>query len=639
MENQFLDKVEGNMGVRKWSEGTQRQKGDSLLEGEKPEFGDSTNIRSTQNQLQELKEIWNQWDETNKQLFYDSYGDLPYLLDVNIDKALFRALTQFWNPAYSCFTLGDVDLVPTVEEYTTLIRCPKIQVNRAYFKSPNPPEFQKKLLKMTGMDEQWAKARIKIKGETRCIAWRFIRDLIQAESKREKQVKMFALAIYGLVIFPKSLGYIDDAVMDLFDHLDKGITPVPAILAETFRSLSACKKSGEGRFICCAQLLLVWFHSHFWKPEKVSYQACFESYSPLQDLASTPRPENLSCDKWKTIFRNLQEKDVIWKARWFFPTNIVYKCGDYDWVPLLGIWGATEYAPLLVSRQYRSRQFIPATRGLATCEFLYEGRGYKKNVSKIAEAWKHPENNVPVKEQLRVDPSEMEIAKHDFKKKYLMMESRLSGLENEKNQLKFGMQSQEREIERLRKGKGKAEEDLNNLRNDYKKLRASAKYAGLGKTSAEWKHEIQEEKERADRWERRFNDIQGQQTTMEEELFRNRAENLSLRGRVGELEGSLQRYRSRNHTAELKASRQENENMKRQVEDLEAALETCRGQINSFEEVQSWNNQQWQARLDQSQDRVRDRDRVMVKPWFKGKKLAWLFRKIKILGVKAKQYM
>ncbi|GMI80449.1 hypothetical protein HRI_001715100 [Hibiscus trionum] len=92
MENQFLDKVEGNLGVRKWSEETQRQKGDNLLEGEKPEFGDSTNIRSTQNQLQELKEIWNQWDETNKQLFYDSYGDLPYLLDVNIDKALFRAL-------------------------------------------------------------------------------------------------------------------------------------------------------------------------------------------------------------------------------------------------------------------------------------------------------------------------------------------------------------------------------------------------------------------------------------------------------------------------------------------------------------------------------------------------------------------
>ncbi|GMI69925.1 hypothetical protein HRI_000661800 [Hibiscus trionum] len=170
MENRFLDKVEGNLCVRRWSEETQCQKGDSLLEGEKPEFGDSTDIRSTQNQLQDLKEIWNQWDERNKQLFYNSYGDLPYPLDVSIDKVLFRALAQFWNPAYSCFTLGDVDLVPTIEEYIALIHCPKIEVNKAYFKSPDSPAFQKKPLKMTGVDEQWAKARIKIKGETRCIA-------------------------------------------------------------------------------------------------------------------------------------------------------------------------------------------------------------------------------------------------------------------------------------------------------------------------------------------------------------------------------------------------------------------------------------------------------------------------------------
>ncbi|MBA0878824.1 hypothetical protein Goshw_004533 [Gossypium schwendimanii] len=39
------------------------------------------------------------------------------------DKYLFRALAQFWNPAYSCFTFGKVDLIPTVEEYTTLLRC------------------------------------------------------------------------------------------------------------------------------------------------------------------------------------------------------------------------------------------------------------------------------------------------------------------------------------------------------------------------------------------------------------------------------------------------------------------------------------------------------------------------------------
>ncbi|MBA0785763.1 hypothetical protein Gotri_006829 [Gossypium trilobum] len=43
------------------------------------------------------------------------------------------------------------------------------------------------------------------------------------------------------------------------------------------------------------------------------------------------------------------------------PDKILYRCGNFDWVPLLGIWGAIGYAPLLVLRQYGSRQFVPAT--------------------------------------------------------------------------------------------------------------------------------------------------------------------------------------------------------------------------------------------------------------------------------------
>ncbi|MBA0775963.1 hypothetical protein Gotri_011040 [Gossypium trilobum] len=79
----------------------------------------------------------------------------------------------------------------------------------------------------------------------------------------EKRVDVFALSIYGLVIFPKVLGHINDAVSDLFYRFNKRVTPVPAILAETFRSLSAYRRAGEGKFIGCAQLLLVWFHNHF----------------------------------------------------------------------------------------------------------------------------------------------------------------------------------------------------------------------------------------------------------------------------------------------------------------------------------------------------------------------------------------
>ncbi|MBA0717720.1 hypothetical protein Golax_005511, partial [Gossypium laxum] len=71
----FLDKVEDNATVRIWSEKTQQEKCDGLTEGYMSQLWDFTRISVTQNNLKELKEV---------------------------------------------------DLVPTVEDYTTLLRCLRI---------------------------------------------------------------------------------------------------------------------------------------------------------------------------------------------------------------------------------------------------------------------------------------------------------------------------------------------------------------------------------------------------------------------------------------------------------------------------------------------------------------------------------
>ncbi|KAG8496264.1 hypothetical protein CXB51_009233 [Gossypium anomalum] len=137
-----------------------------------------------------------------------------------VHKYLFRALAQFWNPAYSCFTFRRVNLVPTVEEYMALLYCPNIQADKAYSIAINVPTFLKKLMSIMGMNEKWVAARIKQKGDT--------------HPDMKKRVDVFALSIYGLVVFPKALGHVDEAVSNLFDRFDKGVTPVPAIMAETF---------------------------------------------------------------------------------------------------------------------------------------------------------------------------------------------------------------------------------------------------------------------------------------------------------------------------------------------------------------------------------------------------------------------
>ncbi|MBA0672332.1 hypothetical protein Goklo_029459 [Gossypium klotzschianum] len=106
---------------------------------------------------------------------------------MKVDKRLFWALLQFCNPAYSCFTFGKVNLVPT------------------------------RLMNITGMSEQWVIARIQQKGDSKCIPWNSLKDIILAHPDTKKRVDVFALSIYGLVIFLKALGHIDEAVTDLFD--------------------------------------------------------------------------------------------------------------------------------------------------------------------------------------------------------------------------------------------------------------------------------------------------------------------------------------------------------------------------------------------------------------------------------------
>ncbi|MBA0702466.1 hypothetical protein Goari_026754, partial [Gossypium aridum] len=212
-----------------------------------------------------------------------------------------------------------VDLVPTVEEYTTLLRCPKIQVDRAYSRAVSVPTFLKKLMNITGMSEQWVVARIKQKGDSKCSPWKNLKDIILAHPDMKKKVNVFALSIYSLVIFPKALGHVDEIVTYLFDRLDKRVTPVPIILAKIFRSLNAYQRAGE--------------------------------------------------------------------APWLLSDEILYQYGDFDWVPLLGMRGAIGYTPLLVLRQYRSKQFIPTTRGLVECEFSFKGDGCKKKIREISNTW------------------------------------------------------------------------------------------------------------------------------------------------------------------------------------------------------------------------------------------------------------
>ncbi|MBA0650410.1 hypothetical protein Goklo_017832 [Gossypium klotzschianum] len=283
-----------------------------------------------------------------------------------LDKLKDNATIQIWsektqqekgdNLTKGYFTFGKVDLVPIVEGYTTLLRFLKIQANKAYSRAANVSTFLKRLMSITSLNTN-------------------------------KKVDVFALSIYGLVIFPKASRHIDERV-------NEGLSGV---------------------------------HN-------------------TSSLVSQPLLE-----------------DVEWRAPWMIPDEILYRCGDFDWVPLLGIYGVIGYAHLLVLR-------------------------VNDNV-----LVSNQENTRSIEEHLQAILSELEIVKQDFENRSSELGRKIKKLEEEKIQLGLDVDVQKLEAEKMRKGKNKAEEDLNSLKIDYKKLRLSIRTVSevLETNNEHWKEQLQ----------------------------------------------------------------------------------------------------------------------------------------------------
>ncbi|MFQ6641319.1 hypothetical protein Gotur_014432 [Gossypium turneri] len=231
--------------------------------------------------------------------------------------------------------------------------------------------------------------------------------------------------------------------------------------------------------------------------------------------------------------------------------------------------GAIGCAPLLVLRQYRSRQFIPATQGIADCEFSYRDDGYRKKIQEMC-----------------IIPSELEIISQDFERRNADLEKKIEQMEEGKTNLRLDIGVQKLKTQKLRKEKNKAEEEL--------------------------------EKDKADRWEQKFQEIQRRNEALEKSLSESQKEKGELKDRVIVLEGCLCQYRNRNLAIKLKVSLSKIEEMKRRIEELETALQNCEIQIKYLKANESLQADMLSVKYELESD------------W--GQELASLLRKIRVLG-------
>ncbi|MBA0754537.1 hypothetical protein Gogos_022025 [Gossypium gossypioides] len=88
-----------------------------------------------------------------------------------------------------------------------------------------------------------------------------------------------------------------------------------------------------------------------------------------------------------------------------------------------------------------------------------------------------------IEEHLQVVPSKLKIIKQDFEKRSSEWGNKIEQLEEEKMRSGLDVDIYKLEAEKLMRGKNKADEDLNSLKMDYKRLRLSMRTVDLGKTS------------------------------------------------------------------------------------------------------------------------------------------------------------
>ncbi len=185
------------------------------------------------------------------------FSKFSSLMRLWVDRGLLEALASFWDLTYCCFSIGEMDLVPTLEEYAKLLQLDSLFSESPIIPTPSSRSNQvlekylglaSKVLRpeICRVDETWQKASISLDLLTKYFSWgdfpaELAGDFIAGEQDWKKfRVNAFKIAFAGIFLFPTSAGRIDLEVIPLI--FSEGRSIIPAILYETVRSLSYCQR-------------------------------------------------------------------------------------------------------------------------------------------------------------------------------------------------------------------------------------------------------------------------------------------------------------------------------------------------------------------------------------------------------------
>ncbi|KAH1198218.1 hypothetical protein GmHk_18G051830 [Glycine max] len=284
-----------------------------------------------------IKELGRLMEPLQMQAFHKTYGKILELTIAEVSIEAIASLTQYYDQPLRCFTFRDFQLVPTIEEFEEILGCP-LGGRKPYLFSGCLPSLSR------------------------------IATVVKDSAR---------------VLFPNIDGLVDLAAIDAFlAYRHSKESPVVAVLADLFDTFDRrCEKS-SARIICCLPALCVWLVSHLFQQD--TRHPC-----PLQSHHSCTEKRRID---WDQLSAGIGGRTINWFPRWKEgKEGVLFSCGGYPNVLLIGTRGCINYNPALAIRQlgYPMRG-APMEESMSP--FLVRDFGAQnfKAIQRIHKAWETP---------------------------------------------------------------------------------------------------------------------------------------------------------------------------------------------------------------------------------------------------------
>ena len=315
--------------------------------------------------------------------FRGKYGNILELLDIPVQSQGIAAMVQYWDNELRCFAFPQFHLSLVVEEYAGFLRRSLNQGDAVYTYPGILPSHRAvaQLLGKSVEEVPFAK-----QGQIQSLGLGYLVKYMEKLASGENWsifIRILALAIYGVVLFPFANRSVDMAAISVFMAVEYyRVNPIPAILADTYTSLSYCQQKEGGRLRCCLQLLTVWLGNHIFGKEWSNGVRLETTNHPLSDFTQregsvmrNPRGREglVSTDfrSWLVFFGQLTQEKVRWKLVWWDQMEVLYSCGEFRNVPLVGPRGGVNYNPSLAHLQLAYPQQPPIEELIQPVFFMH----------------------------------------------------------------------------------------------------------------------------------------------------------------------------------------------------------------------------------------------------------------------------